>query len=167
MMKAAIIFDSLTGHTAQAAEYIAEGIRESSAIDVGVFRTDEADADFVKEAAMVILGSPTYMASLTGRMKLWLEHEGRKFDLAGKIGGVFATEQYIHGGADLAMQVLLTHELVFGMLVYSGGTSCGKPVIHLGPVGMSQDIEAYRELFHTYGRRMGKKLEEIIIQHEK
>lgn len=48
--------------------------------------------------------------------------------------------------------------MVMGMLVYSGGNSYGKPVIHLGPVGMSQNIEDFRELFVTYGERMGKQL---------
>lgn len=37
-----------------------------------------------------------------------------------------------------------------------GGKAYGKPIIHLGPVGMSQDIGAFRELFVAYGERMGK-----------
>ena len=44
---------------------------------------------------------------------------------------------------------------VMGMMIYSGGSACGKPVIHLGPVGMSQDIDSFKELFVTYGKRMG------------
>ena len=47
---------------------------------------------------------------------------------------------------------------VMGMMTYSGGSACGKPVIHLGPVGMSQDIDSFKELFVTYGKRMGEQL---------
>lgn len=157
-LKAAIIFDSRTGHTARAAEFIAEGLRHAGTIEARTFNITEVDVAFVRASGLVILGTPTYMASLTARMKTWLEEKAPGLGLAGKLGGVFATEQYIHGGADLAMEVLLTHELVFGMMVYSGGGSVGKPVIHVGPVGMSQDIEAYEELFETYGTRMGKRL---------
>lgn len=32
---------------------------------------------------------------------------------------------------------------------------------HLGPVGMSQDIESFKELFTTYGQRMGEQLIKI------
>lgn len=163
MLKAAIVYDSRTGHTAKAAAYIGEGIQKEAGIEVRSFSIDEVDADFVKQAALVIFGSPTYMASLTGKMKLWLEQEAGNLSLAGKLGGVFATEQYIHGGADLAMQVMLTHLLVFGMMIYSGGSSLGKPVIHLGPVGMRQDIEAYRELFQLYGMRMAKQVKELRV----
>ncbi len=47
---------------------------------------------------------------------------------------------------------------VMGMMIYSGGSAYGKPVIHLGPVGMSQDIDNFKELFVTYGKRMGEQL---------
>jgi hypothetical protein len=67
----------------------------------------------------------------------------------------FATEQYIHGGGENAIKELLTFMMVQGMLVYSGGNNYGKPIIHLGPVGMSQDIESFRDLFVPYGERMG------------
>ena len=48
--------------------------------------------------------------------------------------------------------------MVAGMMVYSGGSSYGKPVIHLGPVGMSQNIVDFKDLFVTYGKRMGEQL---------
>ena len=51
--------------------------------------------------------------------------------------------------------------MVMGMMTYSGGSACGKPVIHLGPVGMSPDIESFKDLFVTYGQRMGEQLLKI------
>ena len=160
-MQAAIIFDSQTGHTATAATYIAEGVMDGTRIEARTFHIDQLDMDYTQSAELIIFGSPTYMASTTGKMKLWLEQNGHKLNLAGKLGGAFATEQYIHGGAETAVQILLTHELVLGMMTYSGGISFGKPVIHLGPVGMRQDMESFRELFHTYGQRMAAQLQKI------
>ncbi|MCR5757909.1 MAG: NAD(P)H-dependent oxidoreductase [Selenomonas sp.] len=157
-MKAAIVYDSRTHTTEKAAAFIAEGIKAAGDMEVRCFLIDEVDFAYIQEADMVIFGAPTYMASVTGKMKNWLEANGKKLGLAGKLGGAYATEQYIHGGAENAIQEMLVFMMVMGMLVYSGGSACGKPVIHLGPVGMSQDIESFHELFKTYGQRMGAKL---------
>ena len=157
-MKAAIIYDSRTNTTEKAAGFIAEGLKKTGDIEVKCFNIDNVDFDYVAGVDMAIFGSPTYMASVTGKMKNWLELNVRKLGLAGKLGGAFATEQYIHGGAENAIKEMLVFMMVMGMLVYSGGNSYGKPVIHLGPVGMSQNIEDFRELFVTYGERMGKQL---------
>lgn len=157
-MKAAIIYDSRTNTTEKAAGFIVEGLKKAGEIEVRCFNIDNVDFDYVTGVDMAIFGSPTYMASVTGKMKNWLEVNARKLGMAGKLGGAFATEQYIHGGAENAIKEMLVFMMVMGMMVYSGGNSYGKPVIHLGPVGMSQNIEDFRELFVTYGERMGKQL---------
>lgn len=151
MQKIAIIYDSRTGTTAKAAKYISEGIKEIC--EAKIFSLSDVDMDYVKTCDGIILGSPTYFASLTANMKAWMEAEAPQLELAGKLGGAFATEQYIHGGAESAIQILLTHEMVLGMMVYSGGGSHGTPVIHIGPVGLSQNIEDFRDLFVVYGKR--------------
>ncbi len=156
-MKAAIIYDSRTHTTEKAAAFMSEGIKASGEIEVQCFNIDNVDFNFVEQSDMVIFGSPTYAASITGKMKNWLEGNAGKLKLAGKLGGAFATEQYIHGGAENTINELLVFMMVMGMMVYSGGSSYGKPVIHLGPVGMSPNIEDFRELFVTYGKRMGQQ----------
>ena len=46
------------------------------------------------------------------------------------------------------------------MLCYSGGSAFGRPVIHLGPVAVSDALSDYEEVFRLYGERMaGKALE--------
>ena len=47
------------------------------------------------------------------------------------------------------------------MMVYSGGGSHGTPVIHIGPVGMSQNIEDFRDLFVAYGKRFAMQVMSI------
>ncbi len=88
------------------------------------------------------------MGTLSGTAKVWLEGAG-KYNLAGKLGGAFATANYIHGGADIAMQCVLLHLMMTGMMVYSSGGSKGTPVIHLGPVTIGGELEKYEELLKS------------------
>lgn len=48
--------------------------------------------------------------------------------------------------------------LVEGMLVYSGGSSLGKPYTHLGPIAIVSEIDDSKEMFRIFGIRIAKKL---------
>ena len=167
-MKLAVIYDSKTGNTRQAAEWIAEGMRQTEGAESAAFPIDGVDESFVREARGVVLGSPSYAAQMTPDMRAWLLSAGGKLGMAGKLGGAFATEQYTHGGGELVIQSLLTTELVWGMLCYSGGASRGRPVIHIGPVGVNGNVEPhnamenYREVFVIFGRRFAEKAAELF-----
>lgn len=94
-------------------------------------------------------------------MKQWLETGLSLLDVAGKLGGAYATAGYIHGGGDLAIQCILTHLLVDGMIVYSGGHCHGKPFIHIGPVAIAPDVDSFADLFRVYGKRMAQQALQI------
>ena len=149
----AIIYDSKTETTKQAAEWIAEGMQTVQDTEARCFSIPDVDLEFVRNADGVLLGAPTYFASLPGAMKAWLENHAKGLGLAGKLGGAFATEQYIHGGGEATIQELLAVELCCGMALYSSGVSFGTPFIHFGTVGLSGNIVDFRELFRTYGKR--------------
>jgi NAD(P)H dehydrogenase (quinone) len=157
MLQAAIVFDSKTGNTEKAASYIAEGLEKNKTVCARTFNITNVDTAYVEQSDIVIFGAPTYMASITSDMAAWLQKTAHNLKLAGKLGGAFATEQWIHGGAEQVIQTILTHEMVFGMPVYSGGASLGKPVIHLGPVGLSPHMENFADLFRIYGERMASE----------
>lgn len=157
-MKLSVIYDSKTGNTAKAAQYICEGAERASGMQAKAFHIDNIDEDFVKESCGLIVGSPTYNGSLSGKLKVWLETDLTKLKVSGKLGGAFATAAFIHGGGDLAIQCILTHLMVDGMMVYSSGQSKGMPVIHLGPVAISSNIDDFAELFNTYGYRMAEQV---------
>ena len=162
-MKLAVIYDSKTGNTKKAAEWIAEGMRSVNGVQAETFSIEDVDAAFVKAASGVVIGSPSYAAGITPAMHGWLLQNSSKLGLAGKLGGAFATEQYSHGGSEVVIQSILTMEMVFGMLCYSGGSSFGKPVIHLGPVGVNDNIEkqngmeTFQANFETFGQRFAGK----------
>ena len=116
----------------------------------------------MKASDALIVGTPTYNGYLTARMKAWLESAPAKVNVAGKLGGAYATAAFIHGGGDLAIQCILTHLMVDGMMVYSSGQAKGMPVIHLGPVAIAPDIETFAHLFRVYGKRMAEQVAKIV-----
>ena len=165
-MKIAVIYDSVTGNTKTAAEWIAEGAVLAGA-QAKAFSIDDADAEYITEAKGVVIGCPSYGAAITPKMREWLMKAGR-LGMAGKLGGAFATVQYTHGGGELVIQSILTSEMCMGMLCYSGGNSLGKPVIHIGPVAVNSNVEAhnalenYHEYFRIFGERFAKKAMELF-----
>ena len=167
-MKLAVIYDSKTGNTRQAAEWIAEGMKQTEDTEARAFPIHDVDEAFVKEAGGVVVGSPSYAALMTPDMHAWLLSSAGKLGFAGKLGGAFATEQFTHGGGETVIQSILTIEMVNGMLCYSGGGACGMPVIHLGPVGVNGNVEAhnamehYHDVFTIYGERFARKAAELF-----
>lgn len=160
-MKCSVVYHSRSGNTKAMAETVAQGMRQVEGVEVRVFSIDAVEEDWLRESVCLVAGSPTYYASISGEMKLFLESLG-KYGVAGKLGGAFATANYIHGGAELAMQTILDHMLVYGMLVYSGGGAQGKPVIHLGPQAVAGRLEETEETFRLYGQRMAAKAAELF-----
>lgn len=160
-MKMTVLYYSKTGNTKQMAEIIVQGMASVEGIEAKPFPVDQIDEEWIKESSCVVLGTPTYYADVSGTTKVFLEN-CKKYGLAGKLGGAFSTADYVHGGGEIAIQTILIHMLVLGMLVFSGGGSYGAPVIHLGPVAIKDNPEAYRETFYLYGQRMAKKTVEIF-----
>jgi len=80
-----------------------------------------------------------------------------------KSGGAFATANYIHGGGELGIRLILDHLLCHGMLIYSGGVAYGNPVIHLGPVALTGHLEESIDIFKLYSQRMATKTVELFI----
>ena len=169
-MKLAVLYDSKTGNTKQAAEWIAEGMNRMENVEVQVFSVHDADPVFLNEARGVVIGSPSWLAQPTPDLHAWIVSSAGKVNLAGKLGGAFATEQFTHGGGEAVIQSILTMEMVKGMLCYSGGGAFGMPVIHLGPIGVNGNMEKhngmefYKDNFILFGERFASKASELFSQ---
>jgi NAD(P)H dehydrogenase (quinone) len=159
-MKASIIFHSETGNTKAVAEHVAEGIRRVDGVDVRIMPIDAVDKDFAADSRLVVLGTPTYGGTYSWQMKTWLHKGGVK--LAGKLGGVFATENFIGGGADFAEMILVGEMLVRGMVVYSGGAACGHPFTHFGAIAIKDGDDAQKERARIFGERLAAKATELF-----
>lgn len=164
-MKAAVLYFSKGGHTKKMAEAVAEGMRMVAGVQAEIFPLDSIDAEFLKESKAVVFGTPTYYANTCWQVKKWFD-ESWETDLSGKLGGAFATADYAQGGADVALQTVLSHLLVKGMLVYSGGSALGQPYIHLGPVCSKETFEQNRPLYVTFGERIAQKAQELFAKQK-
>jgi NAD(P)H dehydrogenase (quinone) len=166
-MKISLIYFTSTGRTSAMAEEIKKGIAAADAsIEVGLFpiteltNYNEDNVAFVNDSAAVIIGTPDYYAAEANQLKTWLDTCPCK--LADKLCGAYATANFLQGGADIAIQSVLTQVLVKGALVYSSGTAQGLPFIHLGPICLKGQEEAASELFQTYGTRFAAKAKELF-----
>ena len=165
-MKMCVICHSVTGNTKNMGELIVKGMNAVEGVDARLFTIEDVDYEFAKECKCVVLGSPIYAFHVTGQMMTFLLNETRKLSLAGKLCGAYATAQYVHGGGEFGIQEMLNHMMVQGGLIYSGGGSCGAPVIHLGPVGIdnTMDISQFAGNFEVYGTRMASKAKELFSE---
>lgn len=165
-MKFAICFYSVTGRTDAMAHAIASGM-EAAVPDckVACLHIDQINAEhpehvaLVNEADGVIFGTPDYYAGECWQIKKWLDTCPCK--LAGKLAGVFATANSLVGGPAVAIEHLLTHLLVQGAMVYSGGSACGQPFIHLGPVCYRDREDEGSELMKIFGERFARQAAQI------
>lgn len=159
-MKVAVIYHSESGNTAKVAELIAEGVRQNEGVEVQTMSVKEVDKEYVAEAKAVFLGTPTYAGCFSWQMKDWLDNG--KVKLTDKLGAVFATENFLGGGADTAEMGLIGHLLVKGMVVYSAGTSQGQPFTHYGCVTIKDGDEAQQERARIFGQRVAAKALELF-----
>ena len=164
-MKISIVYHSSTGRTEAAAKEIVKGIEAvegMEAVLIPVSSFSEKKDEYVKElqeSAGVLFGTPDYYAAESWQLKQWLDT--CPVSLGGKLGGAFATSNVAQGGPVMAIESILTQLLVKGMLVYSGGTSLGKPNIHLGPVCTGPEMTGM-DLFPVFGQRFASKAAELF-----
>jgi NAD(P)H dehydrogenase (quinone) len=161
-MKIAIVYHSETGNTRKMAELVASGARAvSPALDVVAMSCDALDEEFLAGSKAVIVGCPTYQGTLSWQIKRFLDEN--RVDLAGKLGGVFASQNWPGGGgADLAEIGILAGMLVKGMLVYSGGIAVGQPYLHFGAVSARAPEGLFAERCVKLGENIAKKAIELF-----
>lgn len=159
-MKIAIIYHSETGNTEKVAELIARGATKVEAIDTKCMPINNIDEEFVKEAKVVFFGTPTYAGTYSWQMKKWLDT--CKIKLAGKVGCVFATENFVGGGADNAELALISELLVKGMFAYSVGASEGLPYTHFGAVSIKDGTLDQKDRVEIFAERIAKNTKELF-----
>lgn len=151
-MKIAVIYHSVGGNTKHLAEAVTFGIESVVSIEVKSMDLDHLDEEFISDAGALVVGTPTYCGSYTWQLKRWFDTTS--LDLSGKLGSVFATEDYLGGGADVAEMGIAGMMLVRGMLVYSAGFTRGQPFTHYGAVS----IKAGNDEQYTRARILGERV---------
>ena len=160
-MKIAIVYFSKTGNTEKVAELIAEGAHKVEHVKVKCMSIEKIDHEFISEAKTIIFGTQTYAGTFSWQIKQWLDTI-RTVKFGGKLGAVFATANYVGGGAEVAELALIAELLVKGMLVYSSGAAEGQPYIHYGPVCIGEGDEGQKERARVFGERLARKYVELF-----
>ena len=118
MKKIMIVYLSVEGHTAQLAEFLAEGVRISGCeADIKKI-TEIKSADDLKGYDGYLFGCPTYHRDMPEKMKTFL-FMVKNAGLQGKAAGAFGS--YTHSG-DAPKIIFDTMEHVFKMKVSSLGS---------------------------------------------
>jgi flavorubredoxin len=89
--KILVVYDSLTGNTARAAELIAKGAKDVEGVKVDIRKVDAASVKEIEEAEAVILGCPTHGFTASKKMKNFLNRQEVREALKGKTGAIFAS----------------------------------------------------------------------------
>ncbi len=160
-MKISIVYHSESGNTKAIAEFIAKGASSIDGIEVKPMSITDIDEDFLNQSVAIIFGCPTYAGTFSHQMKTWMDTASLK-RFEGKIGAVFATENYLGGGADVALMGMVGHLLVGGMLVYSGGAAHGHPYTHFGAVCIRNGDEFQQQRAIIFGERIAKKVKQLF-----
>ena len=164
-MRISIIYYSETGNTEKAASWIAIGARSVNDTELRLFNLREEerpDKEYVESSDAVIFGTPTYVANMCWQMKKWFD-TCMDYDLSGKIGSAFSTENSPHGGGgELAIMTVINHLLVKGMLIYSSGAGCGRPFIHIGPTIVKSQMDERKDICVLFGRRIAEQCHRLF-----
>lgn len=155
-MKISILYHSNTGNTERVAHDVATGASKVDKVEVKTMSISNIDETFLDESKVVIVGFPTYAGTFSWQIKQWLDTY-KNVKLGGKLGAVFATENYVGGGADVAELAVIGQLLVKGLIVYSAGVTEGQPYTHYGAVAIKDGDEVQKERAVIFGERIARK----------
>lgn len=149
MPKILIVYSTRTRNTEKMAQLVAEGARAAGA-DAIVKAVENAEVEELLDADGIVLGSPTYYGHSSGPMRRFIDDTVRYHgELAGKVGGAFASSANIGGGNETTILDLLHAMLIHGMIVQ--GTADGD---HYGPVAIGAPDERAAPQCRALGERV-------------
>ena len=168
-MRVLVVVASQTGRTLRMAEEFAAGAREAGA-RVEVVRAEDADADGVEAADVLVLGSGVHMGGMESSMRgfferiapLWLQ--GR---LRGRLGAAFASAgEGGRGGGELTLISLWAHLAEHGILtvpMHNRLPGYREAGCHWGPLawtnprnGEAGPTDGHLEAVRAFGRHVAE-----------
>ena len=164
MIDIAIVYHSETGNTAAMAEMVAEGCRGVDGLgELRLMEYDKVDTTFLERCRAVILGSPNYEGCCSWQIKKFLDTPESTAPLAGKLGGVFVTQNWAGRRGRIFRRD--DHDCrdagCGGMMIYAGGIAEGYPPVHFGAVARKIPEGIDRERAVKLGRNIAAKAVEL------
>jgi len=156
MAKILILYHSQTGNTEAMAKAIEAGVKKER-IEVSMKKIQDASVDDLLEPDGIMIGSPTYFAAPTAKVKNFIDESIKHFGkLEGKVGAAFSSSGDLGGGSEAAILDILRAFWVHGMIV-PGYTSGG----HFGPVSVGAPDEERKEVCEEFGARFAKVVKRL------
>jgi NAD(P)H dehydrogenase (quinone) len=133
------------------AEAVAKGARAEGA-KVELKKVQEAKPEDMLSADGIVVGSPVYYGLPAAEIKAFFD-ESVKFhrELAGKVGGAFASSGNIGGGNETTVLGIIQMMLIHGMIVQ--GSVAGD---HYGPVSIGAPDDRALSQCEALGQRMAR-----------
>ena len=151
MAKILVCYDSRTGHTERMARSVAEGAEAASGVEVELRKVDDTRLEHLLEADGIILGTPTYFAQMSARMKQLIDESIEIYGkLNDKVGGTFASAGVTGGGGETAVMSLILALLSHKMILV------GDPAFTLGPLAIGNPEPEELERCREYGKRVAQ-----------
>lgn len=146
---------------------VCEGCRSGD----GCVKDDEARRvmDRMEQAAGIIVATPTYFATVSGKVKNLMDRtlslRRKKFALDGKVGGAIAVGASRNGGQEFTCMQVHHWMFLHGMIVVADS----KPTAHFGGIGVcprGADPAEDREGIQT-SENLGRKVAEVVLRLRK
>ncbi len=125
MVKVLVLYDSRTGNTKAMAEEIGKGASEIA--DVEVKNVDSVSPRDLLKFNAIIIGSPTYYGTMTGKMKEFIDKTITVHDrLDFKVGGAFTSSDGYAGGNETTLFSIITAMMIHNMVIVGAGELNGR-----------------------------------------
>ena len=159
-----VAYHSVSGHTENMAQAVAEGVRSVPGTRVRVERVRNVTADALFSADAVVVGSPVYWSNMAGEVKTFFDNWQLKFGvwpdfkMRNKVGAAFATGGQVAGGKEVTMLTILAAMLGNQMIVVSGGGAFGASATTEGESPGVNDVEL------AEARALGQRVARVARQ---
>lgn len=144
-----IVYDTVTGHTEKMAFAIQRGM-EKAGLEVNVKKVDDAGMDDLVAADAIVLGCPTYFATMTAKMKDFIDRSVNVYPrgLKDKVGAAFTS--YAGIGAETTLLTLVMAMFLHRMIIV--GHQNGE----FGAIALGAPDKKEEARCEAFGERIGK-----------
>jgi flavodoxin len=149
--KALVVYYTKTGHTGEAAEAVARGLRESR-VEVEVKTLDQVDPSDLEAYSIIAVGAPTWAARPARPMKKFLKGLDKKA-LKGKVAAPFTSYAGMRGKATLRRMRRLLRRRKAKKVLKGVAVKAGAPLsLWKGRSPSEEDLARLEEL----GRKLAR-----------